>query len=753
MCKSIHIINNLPLGNFLLNLLSKNPWVNIYNNVGSVVIRIHRKDIIPKHSLLINAHYDSALGSPAASDDAVACAIMLEVLSCIVREVDEGLFDFDTELIMLFNGAEETFLQASHGFSTQHAWVENLKAFVNLEAAGSGGKEILFQTGPNNPWLVEEYLNSVPYPFGASLADDIFKSGIIPSDTDFKIFRDFAHIPGLDIAYITNGYIYHTTHDKSEYIPNGSILRSGLNVLALTKALLNSEGLKSPLDNTTGTPVFFDILGLYTFSIAKDSNILISTALIIIVLIYSILNQSLIECIKSVGNVILIFLTGCSTPLLIAVVLSASSKGSMSWFSNQWIVVILYVIPAFLTASWYCMLSSPADSKLLVKKEKQHFIGTMLMWTCLLIFLLYHDKSSSFLPLLWVTGPFISRGLIGEYLLPSSNIGFHIVKVYTLTAAGVLPVLTLTLNAVILFLDLIIPITGRSGNKIPSEIMIAIFVSISTLLLTSYFIPLTVYIVRKIFKLVSLILILVTLIFCILAITQTIFPYSMNPGSPKPKRLIASYITTENSIKGSLPENYIWIIPYDWLDINPILETKQTMLNQAEIVECNTSDVIVDCPLSMFLPLYDKLSNSYFIKVTDRNEVPEPVLKQLNTTGEDGKVRLAFSVEIDYRGVMLMQTREGVEMTDWSFAGVPTQIDLYDGTLVYFFHMSCGLGPCVNEFWLELEGFDKDKVNIEIGVNNQWTNEESEILKEFKREMPEWVDTLTWLTNYKTWKF
>ena len=678
---------------------------------------------------------------------------MLEVLASIVKQVDRGVFDFNTELIMLFNGAEETFLQASHGFSTQNRWAKNLKAFINLEAAGSGGKELLFQAGPNNPWLVEEYIKSVPFPFGASVADDIFKSGIIPSDTDYKIFRDFAHIPGLDIAYVTNGYIYHTTLDKSEYIPDDSIFRSGLNILALTKALLNSNGLTAPLDNGTATPVYFDFLGFQAFSVASETNRLVSTAMIIIVLIYIFLNQTILDTIKGFTNVIFGFLSGSIISLSIAAVLTLFNKGCMSWFSNQWVVIFLYIIPTFIGASLYHQLTRPNDITAVIKKEKQSFIGTLLVWMCLLLFLTILDKSTSFLASLWVIGPFICRGIIGEYILPSSKKGFYIVKVYTLTAVGILLALILTLNIFVTFIDVMIPITGRMGNKIPSEILLAILASICSFSITSYFIPLTMYIDKKIFYTVSKLSTILTAVIFLLAITRVLFPFSMKPGSPKPKRMFLSYISREGVIDGNMPENYIWVLAGDWLSLQPILDVKRTSLDKAEVVNCNRTKIIRDCPLSTFVPLYDRIAKSYFIKVEERNRVPAPVLTVISFTDINDKIRIVFSLQINYRGVMVMSKREDVNMTSWSFQGEPTEIPLSDGTNIYFVHMACGFDPCVNEFWLEFEGFKSGQVNIEIGVANQWTNEESVVLEDLKREMPEWVDVISWQANYKTWQY
>uniref|UniRef100_A0A8C4K9Q6 Endoplasmic reticulum metallopeptidase 1 n=1 Tax=Dromaius novaehollandiae TaxID=8790 RepID=A0A8C4K9Q6_DRONO len=213
-----------PTGSFSIDFLGG--FTSYYANITNIVVKLEPRNGA-EHAVLSNCHFDSVPNTPGASDDAVSCSVMLEILNTLSKSSES----LQHAVIFLFNGAEENILQASHGFITQHEWAKSIRAFINLEAAGVGGKELVFQTGPENPWLVQAYVFAAEHPFASVVAQEVFQSGIIPADTDFRIYRDFGNVPGIDLAFIENGYIYHTEYDTSDRILTDSIQRAALNNL------------------------------------------------------------------------------------------------------------------------------------------------------------------------------------------------------------------------------------------------------------------------------------------------------------------------------------------------------------------------------------------------------------------------------------------------------------------------------------------------------------------------------------------
>ncbi|CAL8074658.1 unnamed protein product [Calicophoron daubneyi] len=230
--------------------------VSSYQNLKNLVLKIHDpragNDIKRSKAFLVNCHYDSVVSSPGASDNYVNCAIMLEVS----RILASGKLLFQNDAIFLFNGAEECGLMASHAFVTGHRWARDVAAFLNLEGAGAGGRLALFQTGPGkaSETFLQAYSKAFRYPYGNVVAEDLFHSGIIPSDTDFRIFRDYGQTPGIDMAYIYDGYAYHTAFDTESRISQECLRNTGQDVLSFVRVMLTDNRL-SELDKLVAAPV------------------------------------------------------------------------------------------------------------------------------------------------------------------------------------------------------------------------------------------------------------------------------------------------------------------------------------------------------------------------------------------------------------------------------------------------------------------------------------------------------------------
>ncbi|KAL4547458.1 hypothetical protein Ndes2526B_g06708 [Nannochloris sp. 'desiccata'] len=207
---------------------------NVYNGLTNIVLRIAPKneeinESDRPRSVLVNAHYDSVIGSPGASDAASCVGIALEMARTIVANSSLPL---STPIIFLFNGGEETLMQASHGFMASSPFAKELGAFINLESTGPWGPDVLFQhTGD---WTLRAYARTAPAPRGTTLGQDFFELGLIPADTDYRMFsyRHYGAIPGIDVAFLFDGTAYHSNRDETSRIRPGTLQAMGENMLA-----------------------------------------------------------------------------------------------------------------------------------------------------------------------------------------------------------------------------------------------------------------------------------------------------------------------------------------------------------------------------------------------------------------------------------------------------------------------------------------------------------------------------------------
>ncbi|MDP6945299.1 MAG: M20/M25/M40 family metallo-hydrolase, partial [Myxococcota bacterium] len=196
------------------------------------------------------AHYDSVAEGPGAGDDGAGVAAILEVAR-ILADLPKP----HRSIFLLLTDGEEMGLLGAKAFVSRAPEVGRIVALLNLEARGTSGPSIMFETTPGNQALVSAFARAAPRPVTNSLAATVYRE--MPNDTDLTVFSD-AGIPGLNFAFIGGGQNYHTPNDSLENLDLGSLQQQGENALA---ALL-SLAAGAPVDADTDA-VFFDVLAAW----------------------------------------------------------------------------------------------------------------------------------------------------------------------------------------------------------------------------------------------------------------------------------------------------------------------------------------------------------------------------------------------------------------------------------------------------------------------------------------------------------
>ncbi|KIK67879.1 hypothetical protein GYMLUDRAFT_36677 [Collybiopsis luxurians FD-317 M1] len=481
-----------------------------YVDLGNIVVRLSDGTEEGKaHSVLVNAHLDSTLPTPGAADDAISVGIMLECIRVLVESRD---WEPKNAIVFLFNNAEESLQDGSHLFSTKHEVASTVRAAINLEAAGTTGRELLFQATSFE--MISAY-SHVPRPHGTVVANDVFSSGIILSDTDFRQFQQYLNVTGLDIAVVGNSYLYHMRKDLVENIQPGVAQNFGENTLALLLHLSSSSSSISSLTAGFAKPqtVYFALFGrfwMYSFQTAEILyNLLFAASVVLVIARTSssvplkapsadskILNNvnanAKISQTNTLTKPIIAVLSSFLGALLganfVALLMKYILGKPLSWFKDEYSTIVLYGPSAILGALVSQLFFSPSS---LTEQNLYHSI--LLIQSFFAAVVQYLGIGSA--GLLFLCAASVWSGLAVDPLgrraelaiwnffgSSSPNKGMapedpEPLSLLTYALALVLP-LILGSSSAFLSLDVFVPLTGRLGADVPADNLIATIVVI-----------------------------------------------------------------------------------------------------------------------------------------------------------------------------------------------------------------------------------------------------------------------------------
>jgi hypothetical protein len=203
-------------------------------------------------AILMLAHYDSVPAGPGASDDESGVATILETIRALKASHESGKHP----IIALFSDGEETGLLGANAFLENPALKARIGAVMNMEARGTSGQSLLFQTSPGDAQLVDLYAAHAPVMATSSLYAEIYK--FLPNDTDLTLFIR-AGFPSFNFAFADNVRYYHSPLDRRANLDRATLQMHGDNLLGVMRGLQQADfrALKS------GNDVYIGVLSVW----------------------------------------------------------------------------------------------------------------------------------------------------------------------------------------------------------------------------------------------------------------------------------------------------------------------------------------------------------------------------------------------------------------------------------------------------------------------------------------------------------
>lgn len=218
--------------------------------------------------IIVMAHYDSYKESPGANDNGANVSIMLEIIELLQQSAP-----LKNNIVFFFTDGEELGGLGSKEYVTRNL-LDNVKLVINLEARGSKGKSLLFETSPGNAGLIKEFLEATSKPYAYSFANDFTElMALFGTYTDYTPFKEKG-VSGLNLAYLGGAEVYDNKHDTIESLTPSSIQHNGLYGMELVSHFGNLD--LSTISENDENANYFNLFGYHVVQYSQDLDVWIS---------------------------------------------------------------------------------------------------------------------------------------------------------------------------------------------------------------------------------------------------------------------------------------------------------------------------------------------------------------------------------------------------------------------------------------------------------------------------------------------
>jgi hypothetical protein len=200
-------------------------------------------------AVAVMAHYDSTPHGPGAADDAAGVGAALE----IARAIKNGPAPLRDVAFVITDGEEAGMLGAK-AFFADDPLARRLGFVVNMEARGSRGRAMMFETGRDNGGTVGLFANAAQRPISNSLMVLVYD--LMPNFTDFTEGKKRGQ-QGVNFAFLGGPKDYHAAADTPANLDQRSLQDIGQQALSLTRAVA-----QGPLPIRAPNLVYSDVLNL-----------------------------------------------------------------------------------------------------------------------------------------------------------------------------------------------------------------------------------------------------------------------------------------------------------------------------------------------------------------------------------------------------------------------------------------------------------------------------------------------------------